>query len=73
MPASPIAQALELHPNYVVRPHLEYLDTKIVEAVRDMEQGVAMIATSMPPRWQSTLTSLYTPLWMLRRHPEWRS
>lgn len=73
MPASPIAQALELHPNYVVRPHLEYLDTKIVEAVRDMERGKSrMIATSMPPRaGKSTLTSLYTPLWMLRRHPEW--
>lgn len=73
LPRSPIEQARDLDPSYVVRPHLSYLDDRIAQAVRDVERGQnRMLATSMPPRsGKSTLTSLYAPLWMLRRHPEW--
>lgn len=73
IPATPDAQALELDRKYVSRPHLTYLGERIAEAVRDVERGKnRMIAVSMPPRaGKSTLLSFYTPLWLLRRHPEW--
>lgn len=71
---NPALQALELDPGYRIRPHIEYLANKIAEAVRDVENGKSRrLIVSMPPRaGKSTLTSLYTPLWILRRHPEWK-
>lgn len=71
---NPALQALEIDKRYRIRPHIEYLANKIAEAVRDVERGISRkLIVSMPPRaGKSTLTSLYTPLWILRRHPEWK-
>lgn len=73
LPTDPAAQALELDRGYVLRPHISLLSERIAQAVQDVEHGVSRyLAISMPPRsGKSTLTSLYSPLWMLRRHPEW--
>ncbi len=74
LPETPIAQALELDPDFQVRPHLEYLSNRLARAVRDVERGQnRRIAVSMPPRaGKSELVSKKTPLWLLRRHPEWK-
>lgn len=71
--ASPMQQAQELEPNYISRPHLAYLSSRLVNAVRDVERGYdRQLIVSMPPRMgKSTMTSRFTPLWLLRRHPEW--
>ncbi|QNJ55895.1 terminase [Microbacterium phage Rasputia] len=71
---NPALQALELDRHYRIRPHIQYLADKIAEAVRDVENGKSRrLIISLPPRaGKSTLTSLYTPLWILRRHPEWK-
>lgn len=73
LPPTPVDQAVELEPTYRRRPHLEYLSDQIADAVRDVEGGKSrMLAVSMPPRaGKSYLISRYTPLWLLRRHPEW--
>lgn len=70
---SPVDLAQEIDPNYVSRPHLEFLNQKIVSAVREVERGHnQQLAVSMPPRaGKSTMTSLHSPLWILQRHPEW--
>lgn len=70
---SPLVQAQEIDPSYVVRPHLAYLSSRLVNAVRDMERGKnRQLIVSMPPRsGKSTMTSQYFPLWLMRRHPEW--
>lgn len=67
-------QAVEVDPGFVVRPHLAYLSERIAAAVRDVERGRnRMLAVSMPPRYgKSTTVSVYGPLWLLRRHPEWK-
>ena len=72
--ATPALQAREIDPDYVIRPHIEYLAERLTNAVRDVERGKSRkIAVSMPPRaGKSTLISHYTPLWLLRRHPEWK-
>jgi len=74
LPATPVAQALELDDTYRARPHLDYLAERITVAVRDVERGQnRLLAVSMPPRaGKSTLLSQHTPLWLLRRHPEWQ-
>ena len=71
---NPALQALEIDPNYRIRPHIQFLSEKIAEAVRDVENGKSRrLIVSMPPRaGKSTLTSLWTPMWILRRHPEWK-
>lgn len=73
IPPTMAAQAQEIDPHYRLRPHLTYLSDQIARAVADVERGHnRMIAVSMPPRHgKSTLLSLYGPLWLLRRHPEW--
>lgn len=73
LPASPVAQAQEIEPGYRTRSHLTYLSDRLTQAVRDVEAGQNRILTvSMPPRaGKSTLTSLYFPVWLLRRHPGW--
>lgn len=72
--ANPVEQAQELDDQYVVRPHIELLSDRIANAVRRVEQGESQhLAISMPPRsGKSTLTSLFSPLWILRQHPEWK-
>lgn len=71
--ASPLLQAQEIDEHYVVRPHLAYLSSRLVNATRDVERGRSrQLIVSMPPRsGKSTMTSQYFPLWLLRRHPEW--
>lgn len=70
---SPVEQALEVDKTFRTRPHLDYLSSRITSAVRDVENGIdRFLVVSMPPRSGKThLTSYFTPLWMLRRHPEW--
>lgn len=74
IPKGPAEQAKELSDDFVTRPHLAYLSDQIADAVRRVERGENQhIAVSMPPRaGKSTLLSQYTPVWMLRRHPEWK-
>lgn len=73
LPSGPLEQAVELNPATVVRPHLEYLSNRIRQAVHDVERGKSrQVAISMPPRMgKSELLSVNTPIWILRRHPEW--
>jgi predicted phage terminase large subunit-like protein len=74
IPTNPAMQAQELDSDYVIRPHTKFLSDRLANAVHDVERGKnRMLAVSMPPRaGKSTLLSLYSPLWMLRRHPEWK-
>lgn len=73
LPASPVDQAREIEGGYRARAHLTYLSDRLTQAVQDVEAGRDRILTvSMPPRaGKSTLTSLYFPVWLLRRHPDW--
>lgn len=74
LPLNPALQARELDSLYRIRPHIGYLADQIAEAVREVERGNDQkLIISLPPRaGKSTLTSMYTPLWILRRHPEWK-
>lgn len=74
IPATLAQQARELDPQYRMRPHLQYLSDRIGQAVSDVENGQnRMLAVSLPPRaGKSTTLSLYGPVWLLRRHPEWK-
>lgn len=74
LPSNPLEQAVELDDGYRRRPHLQYLADRLEKAVHDVENGKnRRIAISMPPRaGKSTLASQYLPLWLLRRHPEWK-
>ena len=71
VPRSPIGQALELDPKYVVRDHLSYLDSRLLAAEQTMAGGQSVrLAVSMPPRMgKSTIISQFAPLWLLRRDP----
>jgi len=73
VPETLIEQAVELDPSYRVRPHLQYLSDRLAVAVRDVESGTSRkIVVSMPPRMgKSTLLSLFGPVWLLRRNPDW--
>ena len=74
MPQNPLNQAQLLDDSYVSRPHLEYLSSRIAQAIKDVENGKSRkIAVSMPPRvGKSFLTSTFTPVWILRKHPDWK-
>lgn len=74
LPASPIAQAIELDPGYVPRAHLRHLSARLEAAIADVQQGSSRrIVVSMPPRMgKSQMTSVYLPLWLLRRNPAWK-
>ena len=73
LPASPLEQALELDPEFTERDHLTYLSQRVAQAVKDVENGQSrFLAVSMPPRMgKTTLATFYTPLWILRQHPDW--
>lgn len=73
IPRGPAEQAVLLDPKFRVRPHLTFLSNELAKAVKRVEHGEnQMLAVSMPPRaGKSTMLSQYTPLWLLRRHPEW--
>jgi predicted phage terminase large subunit-like protein len=70
---TPALQAKEIDPEYRLRPHINLLSERVAHAVREVERGRSQrLIVSMPPRaGKSTLTSQWTPLWLLRRHPEW--
>lgn len=74
MAESPLAQAVELDQGYRQPRHLSFLSDRIADAVRDVERGQnRMVAVSMPPRaGKSELVSRNSPIWMLRRHPDWK-
>lgn len=74
VPASPLAQALELDPGYRARDHLVYLSDRLTRAVRDVEAGRSrFLKVSMPPRsGKSVLTSMFLPVWLLLQHPDWK-
>lgn len=70
MPQTVIEQALELDPKYRVVPHIAYLSERLSAAVRDVENGISRkLLISMPPRHGKTeQTSVYLPVWILRRN-----
>lgn len=74
IPATPLAQAQELDEGYQERPHLCYLSDRLAQAVADVEAGQSrFLRISMPPRMgKSSLSSIYFPLWVLRRRPDWK-
>ncbi len=73
MPDGPLGQAIEIDPRFRHRAHLDHLSARVAQAVADVEAGQnRLLAVSMPPRsGKSTLLSQYTPLWLLRAHPDW--
>lgn len=74
MPAGIAAQAAEVDPGFVARPHLVYLSDRLTEAIRATERGHnRRVVVSMPPRsGKSTLVSKFGLLYLVRRHPEWK-
>ncbi len=72
--ASPLGLAQVINTGHRDLPHLDYLDARLLRAVRKVEAGESQfIRISMPPRsGKSVTTSEYLPLWLLARHPEWR-
>lgn len=74
LPESPLAQAQEVDEGYRVRSHLKYLSDRLRQAVEDVEAGKSRhLLISMPPRsGKSQMTSTYFPLWLLRRHADWK-
>jgi len=71
---SPIDLAQHLDPGgYVLRAHLKHLSDRIVQAVRDVENGKSrFLLVSMPPRMGKSKTiSVDTPAWVLHKHPDW--
>lgn len=73
VPPTPLGQAQALDPMFSPRPHLRYLSDRIAAAVADVERGHSRrLIVEMPPRMGKTTTStIYTPLWVLRKHPDW--
>lgn len=73
-PTTPAAQAVELDSGFIIRSHLAYLSDRIAQAVADVEAGEdRRLIVSMPPRHgKSHLGSTYAPLWLLRKHPDWK-
>lgn len=73
-PDNPVEQAQELDEGYRSRDHLDYLSERLAAAVADVEAGQSrLVRVSMPPRsGKSLLSSVYLPIWLLRRHPDWK-
>lgn len=73
-PPNPAGQAAEIDVAYRLQPHLEYLSDRLAQAVADVEAGQSrFLAVSMPPRMgKSTQVSTHLPVWLLRKHPDWR-
>lgn len=70
----PLEAAMQTDDGYRSRPHLEYLAGRLAKAMHDVENGESrFITVSMPPRMgKSALTSVNLPIWLLRRHPDWK-
>lgn len=73
LPDSPVAQAVELDPGYRLRPHVQYVSDRIRDAVAKVEAGESQfLIIEQPPRTgKTTLTTLVSPTWILRKHPDW--
>lgn len=71
---SPLAEAQYLDPAYAEPAHLQYLSERLRQAVEDVEKGISRkLVVSMPPRMgKSQLTSVYLPVWLLHKHPDWK-
>jgi predicted phage terminase large subunit-like protein len=71
--ASPIALARGLDESYVLRDHLLHISDRLTHALHDVEGGQSRyLAISVPPRHgKSLLLSVYFPLWVFHRHPDW--
>ena len=71
---SPLGLARVINEGHRALPHLDYLDARLLDAVKKVEAGkTQFIRISMPPRsGKSVSTSEYLPLWLLARHPDWR-
>lgn len=73
LPLTPMRQARELDAGYRTRPHLTYLSKRIDKAIGKVELGRNQhLIVEMPPRMGKTsMATIFTPLWILRKHPEW--
>lgn len=73
-PQNPLGEAQSIDEGYSERAHLSYLSDRLAAAVKDVEAGKTRFVTvSMPPRMgKSQMISVYTPLWLLHLHPEWK-
>lgn len=74
LPRGPVEQASSFDPGFVVRSHTQFLSNRISTASHRVEAGESQyLAVSLPPRaGKSTLISMHSVLWLLRRHPEWK-
>lgn len=71
---SPLSMAAVADEKHRALPHLDYLDARLVNAVRRVEAGENVyIRISMPPRSGKSVTSSeFLPLWLLTQHPDWK-
>ena len=71
---TPMVEARFIDPSYTSRKHLFYLSDRLTNATRDVERGTSRYLTvSMPPRMgKSQMTSVFLPIWLLHKHPEWK-
>lgn len=72
-PLSVVEQASALMPNFMLRPHLQYLSDRLDEAIEAVRRGeTRQLIIEMPPRsGKSLLGTQVFPAWALRRHPDW--
>lgn len=73
LPASPLAMAQHVMPDFADLPHLRYISDRIKQAVEDVENGEdRRLIIEMPPRsGKSLLATQIAALWMLATHPSW--
>ena len=74
LPATPADQAAELDARFSIRSHTRYISDRIAAAAEDVANGRSrFLIIETPPRvGKSTLVSMFTPLWVLRRWPSWK-
>lgn len=70
----PVGEAQAIDNAYRSRPHLDYLASRLANAVADVEAGQdRKLTVSMPPRMgKSHLSSIFMPVWLLHKHPDWK-
>lgn len=73
-PKGPLEEAWLFDEGYRERAHLRYLSDRLSEAIKKVEGGESVFLTvSMPPRsGKSQLCSVYLPMWILHKHPDWK-
>lgn len=73
IPDSPFEQARQLDAAFADREHLRLISDRLQAAIEDVEAGMnRKVIIEMPPRMgKTTLSTLYTPLYILRKHPSW--